>query len=278
MPHHHDFADAQLGDREFERRRHAVAPAAALERRDEVGDVADDEDLARIGVEDRRRIGAAVAAGDDDRARRLPFGQARASATSRPRSAFRESGGSPPADCSSSSIRLPCDALRLARDGEGWQAARAVRYLALHERNAPDRARHAAPPAQARLDPRQGAGQPGLCRDQAADARPQPRHGVRGSGVPQHRRMLDQEARHGDDPGRHLHARLRLLQRQDGDAARGRRAGARAIPRRRRRRWGSSISSSPRSTATICPTAGRASSSRSSRRCAARRPTRRSRS
>jgi lipoic acid synthetase len=38
--------------------------------------------------------------------------------------------------------------------------------------------------------------------------------------------MLDQEARHGDDPGRYLHPRLRLLQRQDRHAARRRPARA----------------------------------------------------
>jgi tetratricopeptide (TPR) repeat protein len=36
-------------------------------------------------------------------------------------------------------------------------------------------------------------------------------HRVRGSGVPEYRRVLEQEARDGDDPGRHLHPRLRLL-------------------------------------------------------------------
>ena len=55
-----------------------------------------------------------------------------------------------------------------------------------------------------------------------------PAHGLRGGGLPEHRRVLGAEARDGDDPGRHLHPRLRLLQRQDRDAAGGRpaRAGA----------------------------------------------------
>ena len=74
--------------------------------------------------------------------------------------------------------------------------------------------------AQARLDSRQGAHFQGLWRDARADAQPQSEYGLRRGGVPQHRRMLDQEARHGDDPGRRLHARLRLLQRQDRHAAR----------------------------------------------------------
>ena len=38
-------------------------------------------------------------------------------------------------------------------------------------------------------------------------------HRLRGSRLPQHRRVLVEEARHHDDHGRHLHARLRLLQR-----------------------------------------------------------------
>ncbi|CAA9522759.1 MAG: Lipoyl synthase, partial [uncultured Sphingomonas sp.] len=75
--------------------------------------------------------------------------------------------------------------------------------------------------AQARLDPGQGADQPRLCRDAPADALAEPRHGVRGSRLPEHRRMLDQEARHRDDPGRHLHPGVRLLQRQDRHAAGG---------------------------------------------------------
>ncbi len=35
---------------------------------------------------------------------------------------------------------------------------------------------------------------------------------LRGGRLPEHRRVLDQEARHVDDHGRHLHARLRVLQ------------------------------------------------------------------
>ena len=49
-------------------------------------------------------------------------------------------------------------------------------------------------------------------------------HGVRGGGLPQYRRVLDQAPRHHDDHGRHLHPRLRLLQCQDRPA---RRAGCR---------------------------------------------------
>ena len=74
-------------------------------------------------------------------------------------------------------------------------------------------------PAQAGLDPRAGAQLAGIRRDQAADARVRPHHGVRGGGLPEHRRVLEEEARDLDDHGRHLHAGLRLLQRQDRQAA-----------------------------------------------------------
>jgi hypothetical protein len=86
-------------------------------------------------------------------------------------------------------------------------------------------------PAQARLDPRQGADVSAGYAATRELMRAQPRHGVRGSGLPEHRRVLDQEARDGDDPGRHLHPRLRLLQREDRHAARGRSAGAAACRR-----------------------------------------------
>ena len=238
-----------------------------LERRDEVGDVADDEDLARVGVEDRRRVGAAVAAGDDDRARRLAFGEFAPARLLAFVAVFAKAAVARQQIAEARSLVSPCPLQPLARDGQGWQARDTIAIWRAMNLPLPE----PAPPTQARLDPRQGAGQPGLCRDQAADARPQPRHGVRGSGLPEHRRMLDQEARHGDDPWRHLHPRLRLLQRQDGmpravDLLEPEHTAAAAAA------LGLSISSSPRSTATICPTAGRASSSRSSRRCAARRP------
>ena len=95
---------------------------------------------------------------------------------------------------------------------------------------------------------------------QGADARPQPAHGVRGSALPQHRRVL--EPRDGDvhDPRRRLHARL-LRTARSRTAGRGR-----SIPRSRSasptpsRRSASTTSSSPRWTATTCRTAARRSS------------------
>ena len=75
--------------------------------------------------------------------------------------------------------------------------------------------------AQARLDPGQGAGLAAMGRDQPHRPREQARHRLRGGRLPQYRRVLGEEARHLHDHGRHLHAGLRLLQRQDR-AARGR--------------------------------------------------------
>ena len=72
------------------------------------------------------------------------------------------------------------------------------------------------------------------------DARPGAQHGVRGGPLPQHRRVLG--AAHGDghDPGRHLHARLRLLRRQDRPARRGTTRTSRDASPRRSARWASS--------------------------------------
>jgi lipoic acid synthetase len=50
-----------------------------------------------------------------------------------------------------------------------------------------------------------------------------PAHRVRGGRLPQHRRVLGQEARDLHDHGRHVHARLRVLQREDRTAGRARR-------------------------------------------------------
>ena len=119
---------------------------------------------------------------------------------------------------------------RASRSGAGVASGGPNRYLAAHERP-----RTGTSSAQARLDPRQGADQPGLSLDAHADARPRPCDRVRRSGLPEHRRVLDQEARDGDDPRRHVHARLRLLQCEDGHAARRGSAGAGACRDRGRR-------------------------------------------
>ena len=67
----------------------------------------------------------------------------------------------------------------------------------------------------------------GYAADARHRARARPAHGLRGGRLPQYRRVLGEEARDLHDHGRHLHARLRVLQRQD-------RAAGRARPRRAR--------------------------------------------
>ena len=82
-------------------------------------------------------------------------------------------------------------------------------------------------PEEARVDPRARAVVAALLRDQEDPARAPAAHGVRGSVVPEHRRVLRQG--HGDvhDHGRHLHAALPVLRRRPRPpaAARRRRAG-----------------------------------------------------
>ena len=77
--------------------------------------------------------------------------------------------------------------------------------------------RHAAA-AQARLAARARAGLGRLQRHPRHREEPRPGHRLRGGGLPEHRRVLDQEPRHHDDHGRDLHARLRLLQRRHRQA------------------------------------------------------------
>ena len=117
-----------------------------------------------------------------------------------------------------------------------------------------------------------------LCRHPQDRQGKRPRHGVRGGRLPEYRRVLGQEARHLHDHGRHLHPRLRLLQRQDRHARRARRRRAGACRARRPPSSGSPMSSSPRSTATISPTAAPSISPRPSAPSAraARRPRSRS--
>src|SRR3546814_7513139 len=52
-----------------------MAPRAGLERRDKRRDVADDEYLARTGIENLRGFGPAVRTGDDHHLGRLAFGE-----------------------------------------------------------------------------------------------------------------------------------------------------------------------------------------------------------
>ena len=121
MAHDHDLRDVELGNRELQRGRDAMTPAARLERRNEVGDVANDENLAGIGVEDGRRIGPAVAAGDDDCARRLALGQFLPA----PARGFEPVGAEPPIAVQQVAETLashtPFAGAPVSRAGQGWQ-------------------------------------------------------------------------------------------------------------------------------------------------------------
>lgn len=65
VPQHQDRLDLKVHHGKFDRRADAVKAGRLLERRREVGDIADDEDSPRPGVEDRGRIDAAVGARDN---------------------------------------------------------------------------------------------------------------------------------------------------------------------------------------------------------------------
>ncbi len=73
-----------------------------------------------------------------------------------------------------------------------------------------------------------GARQSAVPAAKAPDRVREPPHGVPGGGVPEHRRVLAAGNRDVHDPRRHVHAALRLLQRQDrqADVERPARAGA----------------------------------------------------
>ena len=85
----------------------------------------------------------------------------------------------------------------------------------------------------------QGARRSELPAAEAADARPRPAHGLRGSALPQRRRVLG--ARHRDlhDPRRRLHAELRLLRRRPRPAAQVRLQPSRSASPRPSARCGS---------------------------------------
>ena len=187
-----------------------------------------------------------------------------------------------------------------ARSAAGAVSRRGARAAELYRANRVDAAR--APDALARQPGRHGraegarhatcgrcasasrvvqgprARRPALPRAARADRGREPAHGLPGGRVPERRRVLGARHRDVHDPRRHVHAALRLLQRQDrqADVERPARAGARRALRRadgpaprghHERR--------PRRPARL---RRRASSSASSARSAARRPTARSRS
>ena len=90
--------------------------------------------------------------------------------------------------------------------------------------------------------------------------------------LPEHRRVLGKAARNHDDYGRHLHARLRFLQCEDGPARARSIRRSRSMLRRRLQRLASPTWSSPRWIATTSPMAVPAISPPPSARSAPPRP------
>ncbi len=80
--------------------------------------------------------------------------------------------------------------------------------------------------AQATLVQSAGRGRAALPRAVGADQRGEPAHRLPGGRLPERRRVLGAGHRHIHDPRRHVHAPLRLLQRQDRQAHVERSAGA----------------------------------------------------
>jgi len=71
MAEHDDVRHLERKRREFDRGAGAVISTLRLVRRHEVRDVAQDEQGARLGVEDRRHVDPGIAAGNDHGGRRL---------------------------------------------------------------------------------------------------------------------------------------------------------------------------------------------------------------
>lgn len=92
MTDHHDVRHMERGDGVFDGRRGAVPVSVGLIGRDEVCDVAVDEELARVRFEDGGYVHPAVAAGDDHAARALAF----FGKTAVPRAVVGEIGRFPP--------------------------------------------------------------------------------------------------------------------------------------------------------------------------------------
>ena len=103
--------------------------------------------------------------------------------------------------------------------GPAGQRRRGQAQGGREDRAHPDQDRAGRAIEKAGLDSRARAFVAALPRDQAHPARAQAAHGLRGSLVPEHRRVLRQG--HGDvhDHGRHLHAPLPVLRRRARAAA-----------------------------------------------------------
>ncbi len=117
VAHDHDFLDLELGDRKLQRRRDAVAARSRLERRSEVADVADDEHLARLGIEDDRRLDPAVRTGDDQHLGALALREFR------PARSFLRPIGEAKTAISLKQVGKLGHGRALAAAGRGWQAA-----------------------------------------------------------------------------------------------------------------------------------------------------------
>ena len=137
---------------------------------------------------------------------------------------------------------------------------RRARHHQFRQAPAPSRKRRIAPTRRWRKKPDwirvKAPVSPGYAETQRDRARERPAYGLRGGRLPQYRRVLGEEARDLHDHGRHLHARLRLLQRQDRAAGAARCRASRSTSPRRPPSSASPMWSSPRSIATISTTAG----------------------
>src|SRR5207249_806065 len=61
----HDIADMEIFDGEFDRRRSGIRIAARLGRRDNVSDILDNEEIARLALRDQLCQYARIRAGDE---------------------------------------------------------------------------------------------------------------------------------------------------------------------------------------------------------------------
>jgi len=74
MTHDHDLTNIKLIHAILDGCRDAVSSTDRLEWRHKVGNISNDEDVARIGIKNARWIGTAVATGDNHGAGRLALG------------------------------------------------------------------------------------------------------------------------------------------------------------------------------------------------------------
>ncbi len=130
-----------------------------------------------------------------------------------------------------------------------------------------------AHPQAAGVDARAGPVRRRLPRAEAARPQPRPAHGVRGSRLPEHLRVLVRSHRHLHDQRRPLHACVRLLPGRHAQAARARRgraaAGRRRGRRARSRARGHHVRRARRPSPTVARRGSRRRCTRSARRARA---------